>query len=150
MKDKVIDMEVLIRRTPEDIFHALTDPASVKMWWCSPDFYRVTDFHLEGRVGGDWTLRALAEDGKPFEVRGQVLEYDRPKTLTLSWNPTFQEMGATTVRISLLPAAGGTILRLVHSGFHRDSPGYEPHLYGWPHILQWLTRWLESSGPRRG
>ena len=144
MSDKVVDLEVLIHCPPEEIFHALTEPESVKIWWRSPDFYEVTDFRLDRRRGGNWMLHAVSYDGKPFEVRGRILEYDSPNSLAFSWNPTWQDIPTTNVRITLTPTLNGTLLKLVHSGFPYDGPGYEPHLYGWPHILQWLTCFLEA------
>ncbi len=145
MKEKVVDIEVLIRQSPEIIFHLLTDPEVVKLWWRSPDFYQVSEFHLDPRQGGEWYMNALGYDQKSFQVRGQVLEYDRPHALAFTWNATFQAMATTTVRITLSQVPEGTVLRLVHSGFRRDSTGYEPHLYGWPHVLKWLARYIQET-----
>jgi uncharacterized protein YndB with AHSA1/START domain len=142
LKDRAIDITIRIECPADEIFRALTDPALVKLWWHSPDFYSVTEFHMEHRTGGDWSMKALSDRGKQFEVRGQVLEYDPPKTLALTWNPTFQQIATTTVRFTLTPEAGSTIVHLLHSGFRSDSIGYETHLYGWPHILEWLIRYM--------
>lgn len=145
MTEKVVDLQLLIRREPEVVFHALTDPELVKLWWRSPDFYRVTEFHMERRRGGNWGMLAVRHNGEPFEVKGKVLEYDPPQQLTFTWNPSWQEIPTTKVSIRLSAVPEGALLRLVHSGFASDAAGYEPHRYGWPHVLEWLAKYLETD-----
>ncbi len=145
MKEKVVEIEILILQSPEVIFHSLTDPDVVKMWWRSPDFYQVSEFRLDPIQGGEWHMNAVDYDQKSFQVQGKVVAYDRPRTLAFTWNASFHAMATTTVRITLSPVPEGTVLRLVHSGFDRDSTGYEPHLYGWPHVLKWLARYIQET-----
>ncbi len=145
MKEKLVDIEILIRQSPEVIFHSLTDPDVVKLWWRSPDFYHVSEFHLDPMQGGEWHMHAVGYDQKSFQVKGTVLEYERPRALSFTWNATFHAMATTTVRITLSPVPEGTLLRLVHSGFQGDTVGYDPHVYGWPHVLRWLERYFKEK-----
>ncbi|MCI0603719.1 SRPBCC domain-containing protein [bacterium] len=147
MPEKVVDLQLFIRCEPDLIFDSLTDPEIVKLWWRSPDFYQVTEFQMDRRRGGNWSMNALGVQGKPFQVHGIVLEFDRPRRLAFTWNPSWQPMATTKVQISLDPVPDGAMLRLVHSGFSLDAAGYEAHLYGWPHVLDWLSNYLGDSEP---
>ncbi|HSE40678.1 MAG TPA: SRPBCC domain-containing protein [Acidobacteriota bacterium] len=144
MKEKTVDIKIVIGQDPQIVFRALTDPEIVKLWWRSPDFYEVMQFQMEPYKGGRWKMNALGYDGKPFDVSGEVLEFDPPRTLAFTWNPTFQDIDTTTVRITLSSTSEGVLLRLVHSGFKHDRLGFESHYYGWPHVLNWLANHLQS------
>jgi uncharacterized protein YndB with AHSA1/START domain len=142
MKPRSVNVEIVIESEPQAVFDALTDSAQVMLWWRSPDFYEVTDFHFERRKGGSWHMAARGSNGKAFTVKGSVLEYEAPTRLTFTWNPDWQDIEPTTVEITLRLVPAGVHLRLIHSGFAHDKPGYESHLHGWPHVIRWLSAFV--------
>lgn len=140
-----VTTEVWIDVSPQRVFRALTDPRDILCWWGAPEVYRVEEFRLDPRVGGRWSLRALGFRKDTFEVSGEVVEYSPPRSLAFTWKPGWEALPTTTVRFELTEERGGTRLRLVHSGFPRDSAGLEEHLYGWPWVLEWLGEFLRAA-----
>lgn len=49
----------------------------------------------------------------------------------------------TVVRIELTPSAGGTLMRLRHSGF-TTAAQVQAHR-GWPQVLGWLRSFIEKG-----
>ena len=135
--------EILIEARPEQVFRALTDPRQVISWWGSPDIYRVDEFFLEPIVGGNWELHAVGWANETFQVSGSVLEYDPPRLLVFTWNPSWQPLETTVVRFDLTAEGEATRVRLRHEGFSHDRPGLEQHRYGWPLVLGWLQRFAQ-------
>ena len=137
--------QIEIRQTPDRVFQSLIDPDQGIRWWGSPDTYTVTGFYLERAVGGRWRLQALSWAHEAFEISGQVVEFDPPRVLAYTWNPSWRAIPTTVVRFELEPTRTGTRLHFRHSGFARDNAGLETHHYGWPLVLGWLNRHLKSG-----
>jgi len=79
---------------------------------------------LEARVGGRYELRGVYE-GTPFRILGEVLAYDPPQLLALSWREE-QWSIETLVRFRLHEDAGYTHLTVIHNGFeHLPSESRE-------------------------
>ncbi len=70
---------------------------------------------LEARVGGRYELRGVYE-GASFRIVGEVLAYDPPQLLALSWREE-QWPVETLVRFRLKEDAGRTHLTVIHNGF---------------------------------
>ena len=139
MGDRQVVLEIEIDRPPERVFQALIEPDEVLQWWGSPDIYMVTAFALEPVEGGQWRLSATGFKGERFDVAGKILRYEPNRLLSFTWNPSWQPMPETTVEFALTPIPSGTRVQFRHTGFSRDLPGYETHLYGWPLVLNWLA-----------
>jgi uncharacterized protein YndB with AHSA1/START domain len=77
---------------------------------------------LEARVGGRYELRGVYE-GTPFRIVGEVLAYDPPHLLALSWREE-QWPVETLVRFRLQEAGGRTYLTVIHNGFEHLPSEY--------------------------
>ena len=111
-----MDDIVLERTYPwsiEQVWEALTDPAALADWLMPGDFKAVVGhkvrFHCEPRDEFDGTVDVV------------VLEVDEPKRLSYSWKTSDMSAPTTvTYTLAALPA-GGTRLRLEHTGFVGDN-----------------------------
>ncbi len=62
---------------------------------------------------GVWMMSGNGVGGRPFTVSGKYLQIDRPRLLTFTWLPSWQQNAyETTVRFDLAEANGSTTVRL--------------------------------------
>jgi len=123
--------ELEIAARPETVWGFLVDADKAARWW------GVT-VEIDPRVGG--LLRVLVTSGRT--ALGELLEVDPPRRLvyTWGWEPTGDPVvdqvppGSSTVELDLVPSAGGTLLRMVHSGLPTVEQE-EAHAMGWLHYL---------------
>ena len=131
--------EVEIAAAPERVYSALTDPAELAAWWGAEDNYRTFDWECNLRVGGKWSCRAEnLKSGLLTTVKGDYLEVDPPRVLAFTWEPSWEQVPPTVVRIELTPTAAGTRLFLTHSGWGEATQARSSHEQGWPLVLGWL------------
>lgn len=101
--------EVDYPHPPRRVWAALTDSAALARWLMPNDF--------QARVGHRFTFRVRPTPGWSGVVECRIVELDAPRRLAYTWRGD-PAMPATLVTFSLEPgAAGGTRLRLEHSGF---------------------------------
>jgi uncharacterized protein YndB with AHSA1/START domain len=145
----VIDIE--IEAPPERVFDAWTDPAQLAQWWGDDSVYRTRNWQVDSRPGGRWSCEGSGGGGDmegPFAVHGEYTVLERPHRLGFTWTPTWEEGRTTSVLIELTPTAGGTRLRLTHTGF-ATVESQEGHHAGWKRVLAWLGRHITSpQAPR--
>lgn len=127
---------VQIAADPDRVFDYFTDSDALTRWMGRRAV-------LDPRPGGEFTL-----DIHRINVRGRYLEVDRPRRLVISWGHEGSEIlppGASTVEVSFVPHAGGTLVQVVH----RDLPDVEApqHALGWPHFLERLVHLGEGEDP---
>jgi uncharacterized protein YndB with AHSA1/START domain len=95
------------------------------------------DATVEAVPGGVYRMRMA--DGS--EASGTVLRLEPNRSITFTWGwtgaPFTLPPGSTVVEITLEPAGGGTLIRLVHRELPRDLR--DPHEAGW-------TRYMERLG----
>jgi uncharacterized protein YndB with AHSA1/START domain len=133
---------VEIAATPERVFRALMSP-EVARWWGAENLYRVTEWRAELRVGGTWASRGKGADGKDFEVKGRILEFDPPRKVVKTWNYDWDGAGdETTLTYQLEAIKGGTRLKVQHTGFGAHKKACEDHANGWEMVLGWLVDYL--------
>lgn len=99
--------------------------------------------------GGAIVLRMGAGDGEAG-ARGEFVLLERPTRLVFTWgwvDAPFGDVppGSTTVEVELQPEAGGTRLRLTHSGLPGGLDGV--HDEGWRLYLGRLATVLEGGEP---
>jgi uncharacterized protein YndB with AHSA1/START domain len=81
MSDLDLRTSVGIEAPPEDVWKALTTPAQIKRW-----FFGV-DTETDWKVGSPLVHRGVYQ-GKPYEDKGAIVEFDPPRTLAHShWSP---------------------------------------------------------------
>lgn len=135
-----------IRAPREKVFAAFKSLDAMKTWFgCAPN--SVKGGELDFRPGGNYRIvmdpPPGTEPGTPsqFVVKGTYREIDPPRKLSYTWtwedDPDWVGVESLVV-IELQEAAGGTDLRLTHSGIPNEiSRG--KHAQGWEFSLQRLA-----------
>ena len=122
--------------SPEEIFDAWTDPASVRVWMC-PGAVEETIASLDVRVGGQFKL-VMRERDREHVHTGEYLEVERPRRLAFSWVSVATLGQVTRVVITLRRlAARRTELVLEHSLLPSDD-ARRSHEGGWSQIVDKL------------
>jgi uncharacterized protein YndB with AHSA1/START domain len=139
-----IVQEITIKGSPERIFEALTDRDQRVRWWGAEGRFQTTHMESDLRLGGKWMMRGIGIGGKPFTVRGEYRQIERPRLLVFTWLPDWQEDATETiVRFDLEEQGHGiTTVRLTHSGLRSESARASHK--GWPQILTWLQAYVEQ------
>jgi uncharacterized protein YndB with AHSA1/START domain len=106
--------EMIYPDPPQEVWHALTDPAALAGWLMENDFIpmpgRQFHFRLKSRLGFE------------RKIACEVLEVDEPRLLSYTWGRP-----GSVVTFRLDAAEGGTRLRLEHTGFS----GARGFAFGW-------------------
>ena len=132
---------IYIASTPEKVWEALTRAEF------SRKYFSGFAVETEPKLGGSFIVRA--PDGS-LHISGEVLEYDPPRKLTVSWNVNWPELieklGTTLVTYEIELA--GDVVRLTMLESH-DRPLSDDILsggrQGWPAILSSLKSLLETG-----
>ena len=141
----VVRTEIQIAAPPAHVFQAITDPRQMLQWWGQKGMYRVTKFDADLRVGGQWMSSGPSADGESFQVGGEYLEVDPPRTLVYTWKASWTGDLTTTVRWELKPLDGGTLVKIEHSGFAGNADAANTHGQGWQHVLSWIQAFVEKG-----
>ena len=141
-------IQIAIRATPEQIWHALTDGA------ITPAYYY--GFRAEyGELSPRAPYRYTAGGGDM--ITGTVLSVDPGRSLTATfhghWAPEVAALSESTVEFSLIepsmPMPGVTVLSLQHRGLPDTEAAAHLEL-GWVAILSGLKTLLETGAPMTG
>lgn len=95
---------IVVRAEPARVWRALTDPAELLVWWGDPSAYRCTGWTFAPVPGSAWRVEGTNVQGGALRVDGEILEADPPRSLAYTWRPSWIEVPATIVRITLEPA----------------------------------------------
>ena len=122
MKKNAITVTATMNASPEELFNALTDAATIRQWSGQKG-------KVQLKVGGTVELF----DGW---VKGVVLAFEPGKLLSHTWLPADWREGTkpSIVTYTLAKAKGGTKISLKHSGFpnHKELQG---HKTGWKEFV---------------
>lgn len=139
----------LVRRIKADrerVFDALTNPASLAVWW-GPRGCSCPDPQVDLQVDGSYRLDIKVSDGSLRPLTGRYLEIDPPARLVFTWVWGTGEYAGieTTVAISLKQRGPqDTELTLTHSGFTSDDAA-QNHETGWTSSLDCLAEIAEAG-----
>ncbi len=129
-----------IRTTPEQLWHALTDPAFIKQYW-----FGVT-VTSEFRKGSPWKLEL--PDGKLGDS-GEILESDPPRRLVIKWRnewkPELTNEGYSRCEMELVPDGEAVKLTITHSIESGEGKFIAAVSGGWPKVLSNLKSLLETG-----
>jgi uncharacterized protein YndB with AHSA1/START domain len=129
-----------IRTTPEKLWAALTDPATMKQYWFG--MHQQSDW----LPGAAWKL--VFPDGRIADA-GEIVEADRPKRLVIKWRhelkPELNAEGYSRCTMELDPTEDIVKLTITHVMERADSKLIEAVTGGWPKILSNLKSWLETG-----
>lgn len=156
-KDAVI-CEVHIAAPADQVFRALTQVDLLKRWWDGSDGpARVKLWEFEPRLGGrhrhvahDPTGQKRINGLSEWEVHGEIVEFDPPRTLAYTWYANFHSVAGhvTLVRWDLTPTTDGTLVKMRHSQLKPLTEGAS-YAQGWPGVIQNLKKFAESHGAER-
>jgi uncharacterized protein YndB with AHSA1/START domain len=127
---RTLVIERVFPHPPEKLWRALTENPLIAQWMMKNDFEPVVgrkfQFHSEPVPNWDGVIDC------------EVLIVDHLKRLSYSW----RTMGADFVVLwTLIPAEGGTQLRMEHSGFRPDqNAAYNGAKYGWQNFIGKMER----------
>jgi uncharacterized protein YndB with AHSA1/START domain len=81
-----------------------------------------------------------------FECHGEILEYDPPRVLVYTWIANWHDdvKRSTVVRWELTPKAGGTLVKVTHSGLTHLPIARKDYTGGWPGVVESLKKFVES------
>ena len=145
-----VESEIQIAAPPERVFLALTDAAQLRQWFTPPSC-PVHLWEMDARPGGRY--RYTTEKGtvvvnnvSEFECHGEILEYEPPRLLVYTWigNWHKDKAGVTVVRRDLTPQAGGTHVKVTHSGLAQEPTARKDYSGGWPGVVQQLKKFIEK------
>ena len=123
------EKSVLVPLNADDTFALITEPDRLRRW-------QVITARVDLRAGGDyrWTIVP------GHSAAGTYTEVEPGRRVVFSWGwegSADLPPGASTVVITLEPATGGTLVRLVHEGLTGDQEA--SHAGGWNHYLDRLV-----------
>jgi uncharacterized protein YndB with AHSA1/START domain len=132
-----------IRATPEVVWEALITPGAIRQYWNG-----AVHESSWGR-GAPWTL--TLPDGRVADT-GEVLEYHKPRRLSVSWrNELKQELlaeGFSRCLWEIEPDEGNVVKLIVtHEIDHPNSKFIAAAANSWPAILAGLKTLLETGVP---
>jgi uncharacterized protein YndB with AHSA1/START domain len=140
---------IVVERTrphpPEKIWRALTQSSLIAEWLMENDF--------EPRLGAQFQFRAKPMGNWNGLVDCEVTAFEPPRRLVYTWKGgSVQNVGHglaldSVVEWTLTPVAGGTRVRMEHSGFGpQNASAYETMSGGWLRILERLEHVSERQG----
>ncbi len=143
-----IEREITIAASPERVWEILTEPAHVGTW-----FGTGAPAEIDLRPGGVMQV----DHGEHGRYSTVIVIVDPPHAFSYRWASGYPEVVATAenstlVEFTLVPAAGGTLLRVVESGFdaieipeHRQNDaGFESHAQGWSGVIEKVGAYAEG------
>jgi uncharacterized protein (TIGR03086 family) len=121
---------VLLPVSTDEAFALITQPDRLRRW-------KTVSARVDLRAGGQYRWTVV-----PGHVAaGTFIEVEPGRRIVFGWGwEGDPELGpdVSTVTITLEPAEGGTLVRLVHDGLTDEQA--ESHLVGWDHFLARLHR----------
>lgn len=146
LETRDIVIEEVLPHAPDVIWKALTTAELIGRWLMPNDFEPIVgkQFTFQARPMGDW-------DGV---VRCEVLEVVPNERLVYSWrggsdaNDGYGARLDSVVTWTLAAVAGGTRLRLVHSGFRspQNDFAFDAMSGGWASIMQRIRQVAAEFG----
>jgi uncharacterized protein YndB with AHSA1/START domain len=134
---------VTVDATPEQVWHALTDPDAIRQWMVG------TEVSTDWQVGSPITWQGEI-NGTPYRDKGEVLEVDAPRRLSVThYSPLMGQEDRPenyhTVTYALEPdSASGTTVTLEQDG-NVSQEQAEQFSRNWQSMLEALKSAVESA-----
>lgn len=136
MEYGTIEREIHIEASPEVVYEVVTKPEHIANWWGF-------DASFVAVQGTDGQMTKPRRDGNgTLTVPIHVVEADAPRRFVFRWlqpgGETATSQNSFLVTFELVPADGGTLLRLTEAGFReigweaaKLEQAYREHSIGW-------------------
>jgi uncharacterized protein YndB with AHSA1/START domain len=140
-----VHREVLVRTDLATAFELFT--AHVGAWWPLRSHgvfgtgSSVAFEHVDG------TSRLVERSGSDASVWAEVLEWDPPHRLRLSWHPGSEPAEATDLTVTFSSRDGQVLVALDHAGWERRSDGAraaDDYSSGWAVVLSRYEEWFSG------
>jgi uncharacterized protein YndB with AHSA1/START domain len=148
-QDAVVS-EIHIAAPPERVFQALSDAAQLRRWFTDPSC-PIHLWEMDARPGGLYRYTtekgtAVVNNVREFECHGEILEFVPPRLFVYAWIANWHEdkTRATVVRWKLTPTAGGTQVKVTHSGLAQESVARKDYSTGGVGVLDQLKKFVEG------
>jgi len=142
--------EIDIAAPAARVFEALTDAAQLRVWFTNPEC-PIHLWEMDARLGGKYKYKTekgtvVVNNVCEFECHGEILEFDPPRVLVYTWFGNWHDDTArrTVVRWELTPRAGGTRVKVTHSGLASLPIARKDYTGGWPGVLDMLKKFMEN------
>lgn len=136
MSEPII-VERHVAASPSRVFSYLVESSRWSRW-------QGVDAEIDARPGGIFAV----EMPNGASARGQFVELVPDRRVVFSWGWIDHDglpPGSTTVEIELIPAEGGTLIRLTHRGLPPEE--IDLHTAGWNRYLPRLVALAEGREP---
>jgi uncharacterized protein YndB with AHSA1/START domain len=149
-----IEREIHVDASPEIVFEVISSPVHLEEWW--PD-----EATLDPVPGGTGEL-VFGDDENPRAHVAEitVVDAEPPRLFSFRWvypeGEVATESNALFVTFELTPSGGGTLVRMVETGFREKGwevavleEHYNDHVSGWnffiPRLGEYVTRLVSAS-----
>ncbi|MBB3677522.1 SRPBCC domain-containing protein [Modestobacter versicolor] len=149
MEHGSIEREFTVQAAPEVVFDVLSSPEHIARWWGADAVLDPTP----GAVG------ELAWNDRAHVTPLTVVEADPPRTFSFRWAYDDESPSPTNsflVTFTLRPTEGGTVVRLVETGFRERGwadavaqAHHDDHVQGWDQHLATLRGYVTRLATAR-
>ena len=122
----VVHVSRTIAATPQRLFEAWLDPASLSQWLRPFDTQR-TEARVDARVGGAFALDMHTPE-RVVEHRGEYLAIEPYSRLVFTWDSPHTD-GASLVTVTFTPKGKATEVHVMHEKLPANK--LEAHTGGW-------------------
>jgi uncharacterized protein YndB with AHSA1/START domain len=129
-----------ILSTPEKVFEAITKPEMARRYWGHEN---VSDW----KPGSKWE-HIRANEERPVELVGKVIEVSPPKRLVISWanaSEAANPAGYSRVTFEIAEYENMVKLTVTHDELEAGSGMAKGVKEGWPAVLSSLKSFLETG-----
>lgn len=141
----VLELTWVLDAPREQIFRALSEPASLARWW-GPSGFTTPEIGLDLREGGSFRFGMQPPDGDLFHLAGEFLEVDPPRRLayTFRWEEPDPDDRETVVTLSLDAVDDATKVALSQGEFATEAR-LALHRAGWTESFVKLRELMASE-----
>ena len=137
----VVHVRRVIAASPQVLFEAWLDPASLSQW-LRPFDTSHTDARVDARVGGSFAID-MHTPGGVVEHRGEYVAIEPHSRLVFTWDSPHTD-GASLVTVTFVSQGDRTEVSVLHEKL--PATKLEAHTGGWTSGLDKLDRFVCGGG----
>jgi uncharacterized protein YndB with AHSA1/START domain len=141
-RNEKVDFRTLIRVEPGRVYDAIATEAGLNEWFTNG---ASVDLRPGGAIQFRWKDYGI--DHYSGEIPGKVIDTRRPDRHVFQWRADSGTYDSK-VEIEIKPVEGGTVLRLVETGYEDTPAGMQDLLNrvsGWAEVLTLMKFYLEHG-----